>query len=52
MASVIGRELSDSGAGLKNMQRGANLIGGVCDFQSIVGQGTKITITPPKTLAF
>ncbi|WP_373330938.1 sensor histidine kinase [Salmonirosea aquatica] len=49
LAEVLSRELADSGAGLKNMQRRARLIGGTCDFHPTVGQGTKITITVPRT---
>ncbi len=48
LAEVLSRELSDSGAGLKNMQRRARLIGGSCDFHPIVGQGTKISIDVPR----
>lgn len=47
LAEVMSRKLSGSGAGLKNMQRRARLIGGTCDFHSVIGQGTKITITTP-----
>lgn len=49
LAEVMSRKLSGSGAGLKNMQRRAGLIGGTCDFHPSVGQGTKTTITIPTT---
>jgi len=48
LAEVLSRELSGSGAGLKNMQRRARLIGGTCDFHSLLGQGTKTTIDIPR----
>jgi two-component system, NarL family, sensor kinase len=48
LAEVLSRELSDSGAGLKNMQRRARLIGGTCAFHPIMGQGTKTTIDIPR----
>jgi two-component system NarL family sensor kinase len=38
------KELSNSGSGLRNIQRRVNLIGGTCEFDSVPGQGTTITI--------
>lgn len=41
--------IGQSGAGLRNMQRRANLIGGNCQIESTLGQGTRITIAVPYT---
>lgn len=43
--------IGKSGAGLRNMQRRATLIGGQCTFVSSPGQGTTMTITIPNKSA-
>lgn len=42
--SVLGREMSQTGAGLRNIQRRVALIGGHCRFESQIGQGTSVEI--------
>lgn len=41
------RALEESGAGLRTMQRRAELIGGTCHLRSEAGRGTCITLTAP-----
>lgn len=43
--AVLGREMSQSGAGLRNIQRRTEMLGGTCSFQT--AQGTKVHILLP-----
>lgn len=45
--AVLGRELSRSGAGLRNIQRRSEMLGGTCFFQTAPGQGTAVHIQLP-----
>jgi two-component system, NarL family, sensor kinase len=45
--AVLGRELSKSGAGLRNIQRRTEMLGGSCTFQTAQGEGTKVHIQLP-----
>ncbi|MBU1823280.1 MAG: sensor histidine kinase [Bacteroidetes bacterium] len=44
LASVMERKLSESGAGLRNMQRRASLLGASCEYLTQPGQGTRVVI--------
>jgi two-component system, NarL family, sensor kinase len=44
---VISNSMSESGAGLRNIKRRAELLGGSCGFLSKLGEGTQITINSP-----
>jgi signal transduction histidine kinase len=44
---MLGREMSKAGAGLRNIQRRAELLGGNCQIESIVGKGTLIELQIP-----
>jgi signal transduction histidine kinase len=45
--AVLGREMSKSGAGLRNIQRRTEMLGGSCTFQTAQGEGTKVHIQLP-----
>lgn len=45
--AVLGREMSQSGAGLRNIQRRTEMLGGICSFQTAQGEGTKVHIQLP-----
>ncbi|AEI49252.1 sensor histidine kinase [Runella slithyformis] len=45
--TVIGREMSQSGAGLRNIKRRTELVGGSCQMESTPGHGTKVTLQLP-----
>ncbi|MEZ0539730.1 sensor histidine kinase [Fibrella arboris] len=49
IAELQNRELGTSGAGLRTMQRRAELIGGTCQIMSIPTQGTQVMLTLPIT---
>ena len=44
---VISNEIAKSGAGLRNIKRRTELLGGTCTFKSQIGEGTEITIEIP-----
>lgn len=46
-AAVANRPMSESGAGLRNIHRRIELIGGSCTYQTALGQGTTITLLLP-----
>jgi two-component system, NarL family, sensor kinase len=45
--AVLGREMSKSGAGLRNIQRRTEMLGGTCTFKTSVGEGTAVEIQMP-----
>lgn len=45
--AVLGREMSQSGAGLRNIQRRTEMLGGTCSFQTAPNEGTKVHILLP-----
>lgn len=45
--AVLGRELSQSGAGLRNIQRRTEMLGGTCTFKSAQNEGTSVHIQLP-----
>ncbi len=47
--TISEKPVDQAGAGLRNMERRASLIGGVCTLISAPGQGTSVTITVPYT---
>lgn len=40
--AVLGREMSQSGAGLRNIQRRTEMLGGTCKIETEIGKGSKI----------
>lgn len=48
--AVLGREMSQSGAGLRNIQRRTEMLGGTCTFQTAQNQGTTVEIQLPSFL--
>lgn len=44
---VMRREMSQSGAGLRNIKRRTELVGGSCQIESAPGEGTKVTLQLP-----
>ena len=42
--------LNNSGSGLRSIQKRANLIGGICTFESVIGVGTKVDIKVEKLI--
>lgn len=48
--AVLGREMSQSGAGLRNIQRRTEMLGGTCSFQTAQGEGTKVHIQLPSLI--
>jgi two-component system, NarL family, sensor kinase len=46
-AVLSAQDLSQSGAGLRNVRRRAELIGGTCHWQTAPGQGTMVSISIP-----
>ncbi|MEI7586672.1 ATP-binding protein [Runella sp.] len=44
---VLGREMSQSGAGLRNIQRRTEMLGGTCTFQTAPNEGTTVHIQLP-----
>jgi signal transduction histidine kinase len=44
MEKALQKDLSQSGAGLRNMQRRMELIGGKCTINSILGEGTEVLL--------
>ncbi|NBB18559.1 sensor histidine kinase [Runella sp. CRIBMP] len=47
IGKVMGREMTESGAGLRNIKRRTELIGGNCHLESTLGIGTKIRLQLP-----
>lgn len=45
--AVLGREMSKSGAGLRNIQRRTEMLGGTCAFQTAPSRGTTVHIQLP-----
>lgn len=45
--TVMGREMSQSGAGLRNIKRRTELVGGSCKTESAPGSGTKVMLQLP-----
>lgn len=45
--AVLGREMSKSGAGLRNIQRRTEMLGGTCIFQTAQNKGTRVHIQLP-----
>ncbi|MEZ4901182.1 MAG: ATP-binding protein [Spirosomataceae bacterium] len=45
--AVLGREMSQSGAGLRNIQRRTEMLGGTCTFKTAPNQGTSVHIALP-----
>lgn len=45
--TVMGREMSQSGAGLRNIKRRTELVGGSCKTESAPGSGTKLMLQLP-----
>jgi signal transduction histidine kinase len=45
--AVLGREMSKSGAGLRNIQRRTEMLGGTCTFQTAPNEGTTVHIQLP-----
>jgi two-component system NarL family sensor kinase len=48
--AVIKRKLAESGSGVRNIQRRAEMIGGSCRIEAAVGKGTKIEIELPNQI--
>ncbi len=46
---IMGREMHQSGAGLRNIRRRTELLGGTCNFQTTNGLGTKVQLQLPIT---
>lgn len=44
---LMNREMSQSGAGLRNIRRRTELLGGTCNFQTTSGLGTKVQLQLP-----
>lgn len=44
LEKITGREMSQSGAGLRNIKRRTELVGGSCKTESAPGEGTKVTL--------
>jgi signal transduction histidine kinase len=44
---VLGREMSQSGAGLRNIQRRTEMLGGTCSFKTAQNEGTSVYIQLP-----
>ncbi len=49
LEKITGREMSQSGAGLRNIKRRTELVGGSCETESAPGEGTKVTLQLPIT---
>lgn len=47
--TILKNPMNESGAGLRNIQRRTELLGGKCTYQTALGQGTKIAIELPVT---
>jgi signal transduction histidine kinase len=45
--AVLGREMSQSGAGLRNIQRRTEMLGGTCSFKTAQNEGTSVHIQLP-----
>lgn len=45
--AVLGREMSKSGAGLRNIQRRTAMLGGTCKIETEIGKGSKIHLYLP-----
>jgi len=45
--AVLGREMSKSGAGLRNIQRRTEMLGGTCTFKTAQNKGTSVHIQLP-----
>lgn len=45
--TVMSRDMSQSGAGLRNIKRRTELVGGSCKMESTPGHGTKVTLQLP-----
>jgi len=45
--AVLGREMSKSGAGLRNIQRRTEMLGGTCTFKTAQNEGTTVHIQLP-----
>ncbi len=45
--AVLGREMSKSGAGLRNIQRRTEMLGGTCTFKTAQNEGTSVHIQLP-----
>lgn len=45
--AVLGREMSQSGAGLRNIQRRTEMLGGTCKIETEIGKGSKIHLYLP-----
>jgi signal transduction histidine kinase len=45
--AALGRKMENSGAGLRNIQRRAEMVGGTCRIESEIGKGSKIHLDLP-----